>query len=43
MMFQNWAPDLDDIPLSMRESVARLCRPRTFKMHDKVLDFDQQE
>ena len=43
MMFKNWAPDLNDIPLSMRENVARLCRPKTFQLHDKVIDFADEE
>lgn len=42
-MFEKWSPDLDDIPYSMRENVTWLCRPRIFKMHQKVLDFDQEE
>ena len=43
MMFSNWAPDLSDIPLSMRENVALLCCPKTFDLHDKVINFDDKE
>ena len=43
MMSQNWGPDLNDIPLSMRENVALLCRPKDFKVHQKVINFDDKE
>ena len=42
MTFKNWAPDLDDVPMSMRENVARLQRPKVFKLREKVLDFDNE-
>ena len=41
MTFKNWSPDLDDVPMSMRANVARLQRPKVFKIREKVLDFDQ--
>lgn len=43
MTFKNWAPDLDDVPVSMRENVARLQRPKVFKLREKILDFDNAD
>ena len=41
MFFNNWGNELNELPLSLREDVMRLGRPKNFSMHEKALDFNE--
>ena len=41
MFFNHWGSELNELPRSYQRDIIKLCRPKTYGMHDKVIKFEE--
>ena len=41
MFFDHWGEALNELPRSYQRDIIKLCRPKTYGMHEKVIKFEE--